>query len=145
MTLDYREGDTLKGDHSRATNPSGTCKYKAQKPASHMPQPETVCTDRQFIHYGTSCTSPQHHCGKSWLSPYPDVRSSTGEPVLHEFILSTGTISIILRTGFVSLSPKCISVKQSTTEPPEVPKSFRIHSSGTRLCPAQHTGTKMKG
>lgn len=83
MTLEYWEGDTLEGDHSRATNPSGTCKHEAQKPTSHMPQSETVCTDRQFIHHSTSCTSPQHHCGKPWLIPYLDVRSHTGEPVLY--------------------------------------------------------------
>lgn len=54
MTLEYWEGDTLKGDHSRATNPTGTSKHEAQKPASHMPQSETVCTDRQFIQRSTT-------------------------------------------------------------------------------------------
>lgn len=35
MTFKYRERDTLKGDHSRATNPSGRRKHKTQKPTSH--------------------------------------------------------------------------------------------------------------
>lgn len=139
MILEYWERDTLKGDHSRATNPSGTCKHEAQRPTSHMPQTETVC--RQCIHHSTAAF---HHSTTAanpglLLTLMPDAAQvSLCFPVHRKRFHHT-------QSWVCFPSPKCVSVKRSTTQAPEVLKSFRIHSSGTRLCPAQHTRTVMKG
>lgn len=81
VTLKYRERDTLKIDHSRATNPSATCKHRTRHPTSHTSHFERVCTKRDGLctvlqpysssPHGPSCTLPWHHRGKSYFYSSP--------------------------------------------------------------------------